>query len=106
MAKDLSGPEVTETLTRHVAQLARLDLTDREVELFTHHLREILGYVESLGELDVEKVQPLIHPLDVAETPMREDAMRYSPRNSEGQPKVLDSAPDVFQGGYRVPPIL
>lgn len=106
MEKTVKGPVVTQDLTRQVAHLARLELTDAEVEIFTPQLRDILRYVETLKEIDVSEVEPLTHPLDISETPMREDAMRYSPKNAEGKPKVLDSAPEVFQDGYKVPPIL
>lgn len=109
---------MTETLTRRIARLARLELTDSEVTLFTQQLGDILRYVETLrevealaeidaiGSLDGNPMEPLIQPLGVTGTSMRDDLIRHSPTNSQGKPKVLDSAPDVDQGGYKVPPIL
>lgn len=54
-----------EQLVRNVARLARISLTDAEAERFGRQLGDILHYVEQLGELDVEGVQPLAHALDV-----------------------------------------
>ena len=97
--------EVSEKLTRQVAHLSRLELSDEEVKTFTSQLGEILGYIDQLQKADVSGVAPMTHPLDLA-TPMREDAVRPSPQDSHGKPKVLSSAPDVVQDGFKVPPIL
>jgi aspartyl-tRNA(Asn)/glutamyl-tRNA(Gln) amidotransferase subunit C len=97
--------DVNDTLTRKVAQLARLELSDQEVQTFTSQLGDILKYVEQLQQVDVQKVEPLTHPLDLA-TPMRDDQVRPSPIDAAGKPKVLQSAPDVLYDGYKVPPIL
>ncbi len=42
---------------RHIAKLAQLDLSDKEVEKFSKELTQILGYVDMLGEVDTSKVQ-------------------------------------------------
>ena len=99
-------PEVTEDLMRSVAHLARLELTDDEACTFTPQLRKILQYMESLQDVDVAGVEPLTHPLDFPETPMREDVIRPSPRDAEGHPKVIASAPEAFEDGFKVPQIL
>jgi aspartyl-tRNA(Asn)/glutamyl-tRNA(Gln) amidotransferase subunit C len=88
-----------------MAQLARLALTEDEVTTFTSQVGDILKYVDKLQEVNVEGVAPLTHPLEL-ETPMRDDTVVPPPRNAEGRPKVLDSAPDVLNDGYKVPPIL
>lgn len=92
-------------MTQKVATLARLKLTDEELTTFTDQVGDILKYVEKLQEVNVEGVAPMTHPLELS-TPMREDVAVPSPTNSEGKPKVLDSAPDVLNDGYKVPPIL
>jgi aspartyl-tRNA(Asn)/glutamyl-tRNA(Gln) amidotransferase subunit C len=97
--------EVNETLTRQVAHLARLELSDAEAQTFASQLGGILKYVEQLSTLDVSAVEPLTHPLDLA-TPMREDVVVPSPVDASGKPKVLASGPDVLDDGYKVPPIL
>lgn len=52
-------------LVRHVGKLARIRLTDEEVATFSRQLTDILGYVDQLGELDLEGVEPLAHAVDV-----------------------------------------
>lgn len=103
--------EVDESLTRKVADLARLELTDAEVKTFTPQLGEVLKYVSQLSEVslrgpDGSEVEPLYNALDFAQTPLRDDQARPSPQDAEGKPKVLGSAPDVLDDGYKVPPIL
>lgn len=97
--------QVTEDLTRKVAHLARLELSDEEVKTFTPQLNEILEYVGKLQQVDVKNIAPMVHPFDLS-TPMRADEARPSPVNAEGKPRMLDPAPEVVQDGYRVPPIL
>ena len=97
--------EVNEKLTRQVAHLARLELSEAEVTTFTAQLSEVIQYIEKLQEVDVQRVEPLIHPLELA-TPMREDEVQDSPLDPEGKPRVLSSAPDVLVDGFKVPPIL
>lgn len=98
-------PQVTEGMTRQMAELARLELTDAEVKIFTTQLQDVLNYVGALKSVDVSGVEPMRHPFEV-KTPMREDRVVPPPRDAEGRPKVLDSAPDVLNDGYKVPPIL
>jgi len=85
--------QIDEALTRRVADLARLELTDDEARTFTQQIRAILGYVGQLQALDVSGVEPLRHPFESA-TPLREDEVVVSPPNPLGE------------GGYKVPQIL
>ncbi|MDD3715911.1 MAG: Asp-tRNA(Asn)/Glu-tRNA(Gln) amidotransferase subunit GatC [Candidatus Marinimicrobia bacterium] len=56
----------------YIAGLARLKLSEEEIERYTRQLSDILGYVEQLQELDVENVAPMSHVLDIVNV-MRED---------------------------------
>ncbi len=96
-------PHVDEKLTRQVAHLARLELTDDEVRTYSSQLGRILEYVQSLQAVDVSGVVPLISPADEADgegTLLREDDREPS---CEG---ILDCAPDTLDHGFKVPPIL
>lgn len=97
--------EVNEDLTRKVAHLARLEISSEEATTFTSQLREILGYVGQLQQVDVTGVEPLLSPLELA-TPFREDEVRPSPVDSDGRSKMLGAAPDIVADGFKVPPIL
>ncbi len=100
-------PDLTEDLTRKVAQLAKLELSQSEVEIFTPQLKEILNWIEQLQEVNVKGVEPLtsITKSD-SPTPMRNDVVKPAHRNLDGAPKILECAPDVFENGFKVPPIL
>lgn len=93
-------PHVDEALTRKVSDLARLKLTDDEVRMFTAQLGAILAYVDQLGEINIDGVEPMVHPEGL--TPfLRPDLVH----EFDGQ-KILDAAPDVVSGGFKVPAIL
>jgi aspartyl-tRNA(Asn)/glutamyl-tRNA(Gln) amidotransferase subunit C len=99
-------PVLDETLTRKVANLARLDLTDQEVQLFTRQMGDVVQYIDQLQQLDVSGVEPLMHPLEAVSVELREDVVREFDSDAQGDPKVLSSAPEVSDNGFKVPPIL
>jgi len=92
--------EVNENLTRKVAHLARLDLSDNEVKTYTGQLKEILGYFEQLESLDTSSVEPLVRPHQI-ETPMRKDQAEQSDAS-----KHLQQGPEIQDQSYKVPSIL
>jgi aspartyl-tRNA(Asn)/glutamyl-tRNA(Gln) amidotransferase subunit C len=82
----------------HVARLARLRLSDEEVERMAGELSQILAHIEKIGELDLEQVEPTAHVVEL-ENVLRPD----EPRPSWPRERVLRDAPDVAEGGFRVP---
>ena len=86
--------------TQHVAKLARLDLTEEEVDKFSRQLGDILGYVEQMNEIDTTNVQPLAHPFDVVNV-MREDEVIYKNTKEE----LMQNAPEEEDGFFKVPKI-
>ena len=84
----------------HVAHLARLDLTDEEIELFTAQLRTVLDHAADLASLDLSHLKPSSHPI-VLENVLRAD----EPRPSLDRDEVLAVAPDVEDYRFRVPRI-
>lgn len=89
---------IDRTQVLHVARLARLELTDDEVERMAGELSHILEYVEHIGELELDGVEPTSHVVPV-ENALRED----EPRPSLPREEALASAPDAAAGGFRVP---
>ena len=83
----------------HVAKLARLALTEEEVDRFGEQLGAILEAVGKVRELDLEGVPPTSHPLDLANV-WRDD----EPRPSLPLDDALANAPDREGGFFRVPP--
>ena len=82
----------------HVAKLARLRLTDEEVEQMSGELSSILGHIETIGELDLDGVAPTSHVVQL-ENVLREDV----PRPCLPREKALEQAPDATDEGFRVP---
>ena len=83
----------------HVARLARLELTDEEIERYSGELSKVLDYIEKISELgDLADVPPTSHVVPV------ENALRADePRPSLPVEVALESAPDPALGGFRVP---
>jgi aspartyl-tRNA(Asn)/glutamyl-tRNA(Gln) amidotransferase subunit C len=82
----------------HVARLARLALTDDEIERLTGELGKILDAVGVVSELDLADVPPTSHPLDLVNV-SDEDV----PRDSLPLEDVLANAPESENGLFRVP---
>ena len=82
----------------HVARLARLSLSDEEVERMSGEISNILDHIEKIGELDLEGVPPTTHVVDVGNA-LRED----EPRPSWDREKMLQAAPSVRDDGFEVP---
>ena len=83
----------------HVARLARLDLTDEEIERFGDELSNVLDYIETIEQLgDLADIPPTSHVVEV-ENVLRAD----DPRPSLPVDRALESAPDPALGGFRVP---
>ncbi|MGH3076582.1 MAG: Asp-tRNA(Asn)/Glu-tRNA(Gln) amidotransferase subunit GatC [Gaiellaceae bacterium] len=82
----------------HVARLARLALTDDEVERLTGELGKILEAVGVVSELDLADVQPTSHPLDLVNVWADDE-----PRASLPLEDALANAPEAENGLFRVP---
>jgi aspartyl-tRNA(Asn)/glutamyl-tRNA(Gln) amidotransferase subunit C len=91
------------TITReqvlHVAKLARLALTEEELERLGRDLDAILDAVSKVSELDLSDVPPTSHPLDLVNA-LADD----EPRPSLPRDLALENAPQADDGAFRVPP--
>ena len=85
----------------HVANLARLALTDEEVERFAEQLGVILEHAQDVAALDLEGIPPTAHPLPL-ENVLRPDEVRHCLDRDE----VLAQAPAAEDGRFRVPRIM
>lgn len=92
---------ISKEQVKHVAHLARLSMTDEEVEKFTNDLDKIIGFAEQLNELDTTGVEPTTHVLELTNV-LRED----EPKHWFTQEEALKNAPDSKNGQIRVPSIL
>ncbi len=90
---------ITREQVLHVARLARLGLSEEEVERFRHQLSAILEAVGTIGELDLAQVEPTSHPLDVVNV-LADD----EPEPPLSRREALANAPDPEDGFFGVPP--
>ena len=83
----------------YVAKLARLQLTDEEVDRYAGELSKVVDWIDKIGELgDLAGVEPTSHVVAV-ENRLRAD----EPRPSLSAEEALAAAPDPGDGGFRVP---
>ena len=93
--------KITAGEVRYVAELARLELSTEEVELFTGDMNRILDYMDQLNELDTGGVEPTSHVLSLKNV-FREDVVGESLTVDE----VLANAPRREKGHFVVPKII
>ncbi len=93
--------KITRDEVLHVASLARLTLSEEEVEMYVRQLDAILVYMDQLAQLDTTDIEPMAHVIPL-ETPFRED--RVTP--SIGVGRSLQNAPDRSEGFFKVPKII
>jgi aspartyl-tRNA(Asn)/glutamyl-tRNA(Gln) amidotransferase subunit C len=91
----------TEVDVKYVAHLARLALTPAEEEKFGAQLKNILGYIEKLKELDVAAIEPTAHAVPLSNV-FRADV----PRPSMPTEDALRNAPNKANGLFIVPKIV
>ena len=96
MAERISRQDVL-----HVARLARLRLTEAELERFTEQLAAVLDHAADVASLDTAGVPPTAHPLELQNV-LRDDV----PQPSLDRDEVLAQAPAVEDGRFAVPRIL
>jgi aspartyl-tRNA(Asn)/glutamyl-tRNA(Gln) amidotransferase subunit C len=85
----------------HVARLARLALSEAEQARMQEQLSAILGYIDTLRELDVEGVEPTSHAVPVVNVMRDDETWTCLPR-----PQAMANAPDPAGEFFRVPRII
>jgi aspartyl-tRNA(Asn)/glutamyl-tRNA(Gln) amidotransferase subunit C len=92
---------ISQNEVMHVANLARLAISEEEVERFTNQLDAIITFAEQLNELNTEGVEPTSHVLDIKNVLREDKAEQGLPRE-----EVLKNAPEHQGGQFKVPSIL
>jgi aspartyl-tRNA(Asn)/glutamyl-tRNA(Gln) amidotransferase subunit C len=92
---------VSNEQVRHIARLARIAMSDEELERLGPELNNILSWVEQLGEVDTEGVEPLATVIE-QKLRLREDAVT----DGECRDEVLANAPDAQHGFFAVPKVI
>ena len=92
---------VTRDDVKKVAELAKLKISEEEIDKFTVQFNEILKYFNKLNELDTENVEPTSHVLDLKNV-FREDMVKESLDREE----VLKNAPVTDGEHIKVPKVI
>lgn len=88
-----------------IAELARLELTEKETESFAEQLSSILGHIDKLNELDTGNIEPMSHCATAGgdtDYARRDDVTRPS----LGQRLGVENAPDAEAGYFKVPRVI
>ena len=93
--------QVDKDLIKHVAGVARLNLTNEEIEEFTPQLKEVLGHFEKLQEVNTEGIEPSFQPIKIRDS-LREDNIQ----ESLSQEEALRNAEHKKDGYFRGPAAL
>ena len=96
-----SDSPITREDAAYVARLARIDLTEEELDLYAAQLAAVLEHAASVAALDTADVEPTAHPL-----PLRNVLREDEPRPSLDHDEVMSQAPAVEAGRFKVPRIL
>jgi aspartyl-tRNA(Asn)/glutamyl-tRNA(Gln) amidotransferase subunit C len=86
---------------RHIARLARIAMSDEEIARLEPELNANIGWVEQLGEVDTDGVEPLATVID-QKLRLREDAVT----DGDIRDQVLANAPDAQHGFFAVPKVI
>ena len=101
MSSSQERPTIGRDDVAHVARLARLELSDDELDRFTAQLATVLEHAADVAALDLSDVAPTAHPL-----PLRNVLRPDETAPCVDRDEVLAVAPDVVDGRFRVPRIV
>lgn len=92
---------ISEDDVRKVAVLSRLRLSDEQVHQYAEQLEAVLGYVDTMNEVDIEDVEPMAHAVD--QTNVLRDDVPSEPLPTE---TILERAPKADGAFFEVPKVL
>jgi aspartyl-tRNA(Asn)/glutamyl-tRNA(Gln) amidotransferase subunit C len=92
---------VSNEQVRHIAKLARIAMSDEEIERLAPELNNILGWVEQLGEVDTDGVDPLTAVID-QKLRLRDDVIN----DGNIRDDILANAPEAQHGFFAVPKVI
>ena len=92
---------ITRADVEKVSLLARLQLSNVELERMTEELAQIVCYVDQLSEVDTEGIEPMAHAVEISNVFASDDVKESLPREA-----VLANAPHHDNRGYLVPAVL
>lgn len=97
----MMNPSISKEEITHIANLARLDINDKEIEKYTKEINDIFGIIDALKKIDTEKITEKSH-ISPAVNRFREDIITPSQKVED----TLRNAPDVENNFIKMPKIL
>jgi len=98
----MANKVIDEKTVEYIAKLSRINLSGKEINLYSKQLGDILGYVNKLKEVDTSKTPPTSHPLDSLKNVFRQDKAKPS----LSQEEALKNAPKRKGDFFSVPRII
>lgn len=92
---------VTKNDVKKIAELARLEFSEAELENYTSEMNKMLDFVEKLNELDTENVKPLSHPIENTNVFRKDEVTKSTDRE-----EALKNAPDKSSEHFKVPKVI
>lgn len=86
---------------KKIAHLARLNLSEADIALYTTQLSNILAFIEQMNSVDTSQVEPMAHPLDLSQRLRADQVSEHNQRD-----KFQKIAPQVEAGLYLVPKVI
>lgn len=97
----MSTNTLTEKDVAKVASLARIEVSDEQIKKYMPQLSNIIGFVEQLGEVDTDNIEPLASVVDI-NLSLRTDEVT----DGGYQEKILANAPETVEGFFVVPKVV
>lgn len=94
--------QIDKKTVKHVALLSRLELDEKELELYSSQLASILSYINKLNEINTENVPPTSHPLAGLKNVFRKDVLKKSLEAGD----ALKNAPSREGDFFKVPQVI
>jgi aspartyl-tRNA(Asn)/glutamyl-tRNA(Gln) amidotransferase subunit C len=98
--------KITREQVTRVAELAHLELSEAELDVYSRQLDNILAYVEKLNQLDTSQVEPMAQVFSGDAAEENASARADEPRHSDVADAVLGTAPDPSRPFFRVPKVI
>lgn len=97
--------KITREQVIHVAELAHLELSEAELDMYSRQLNNILTYIEKLNQLDTSQVEPMAQVFSGDAAKENSSAREDEPQPSDVADAVLGVAPDPSRPYFRVPKV-
>lgn len=92
---------ISKSDVKYVAHLAKLAIAEKDLDVYSHNLSDILALAEQMNALDTDNILPMAHPLDLSQR-LRKDLVTEKNQREDFQ-KI---APQVEEGLYLVPQVI